>query len=415
MNEGNNIGLGSLESQLSVFEKLTKNGLESLNNLKSILNKPEYNKPRKTFNKSEIERITGVARSSLRDNEKTNKIAYDSDSPALHADNKRKEYTIKDLNAIRDFFGKGFFNGQIERPANLKTISIAFSMFKGGVGKTTQAAHLAAHCAIAGLKVLLVDLDPQATATFAYGYVPTIDIHEGTTIYGALIEDKNLIKDIIKPTHYDNLDIITSGLELQGADIALPSPNLNNQEEMGPPLLRIFNTIEVIKNQYDVIIFDCAPNHAATTMNALTAADGIILPVMPSMYSYSSAIQFCETLSELTDVLINNRNNPDSQVTKRFLDAKQNKIFKILLTNDPAHSEANDATAAIRALFGNYVLPRPMCRTIALDRTSNDMSLLYDLKRQDVRGSKESFDRGLAGMKAVNDDILTLLKSVWRI
>ena len=96
-----------------------------------------------------------------------------------------------------------------------------------------------------------------------------------------------------------------------------------------------------------------------------------------------------------------------------LLNHVSNGLFRILITNDPSDKEAQDVTAAIRALYKDLVLPRPMCKTIALDRAANDMGLIYDTKRSIVRGAKEAFDRGLYAMKAVNDDILILLKSMW--
>lgn len=406
-------GLGNLENQMSVFTKIKDNGLKNIQFLKNHLNKPEYNKPKKSFSISDVERLLGISRSSIRDKEKAGKISYADETDLAN----KTAYTLDDLNKIRDFFKKGFFNGSVSRPTHLQPLALAFSMFKGGVGKTTQATHLAAHCAIQGLKTLLVDLDPQASATFVYGYLPSVDIQSGNTIFSSLLDDPNHIKSIIKPTHYDGLHIITSGLELQSADIVLPNNNLNNSEEMGPPLLRLYNALRTIKNDYDIIIFDCAPNHAATTMNALAAADGFILPVTPNMLSYGSSIQFTQTLVELTWALTNYRDNVDHKSDNLsihdMLSNYSNKLFRVLITDDPSDIEAQDATDAIRNLFGSYVLPRPMSRTIALTRSSNDMSLLYDLRRQEVRGSKESFDRGLASMKAVNDDILINIRSIW--
>ena len=408
-------GLGSLVNQKLKFEQLKKNGLEKISFLKKHLNKPDYFKPKKTFLLAEVERLTGIPRSSIRDKEKSGYLSY---IEPVQADNKRL-YTLNDINTIRDLFKKGFFNGSVTRPSNLNPLVIAFSMFKGGVGKTTQATHLGAHCALAGLKVLLIDLDPQASSTFVFGYIPSVDIQSGNTMFTSLIEYPTHIKEVIQPTHYDGLDIITSGLELQSADIMLPNNSYNNSDKLGAPLLRLCQSLNHVKNNYDIIILDCAPNHAATTMNALAASDGVILPVTPNMLSYGSSIQFIQTLFELSGTLLSYRDEilskNDAHNLKPYLDHSINKLFRILITNDPADKEAQDVTDAIRNLYGSYVLPRPMSRTIALARSSNDMSLIYDLKRQEVRGSKESYDRGIASMKAVNDDILTLISSVWEL
>ncbi len=170
--------------------------------------------------------------------------------------------------------------------------------------KTVHASHLAAHAAIAGLKVLLIDLDPQASATLMFGYIPSVDINHGKTIYSSLLEDFSDIHNIIKPTHYHGLDLISSGLELQSADLLLPNSNANNSKKLGSPLLRLSKALKLLP-QYDIVVLDCAPNHAATTMNALAAANAVILPISPSMQAFGSSIQFLQTLQELAQSLEN--------------------------------------------------------------------------------------------------------------
>lgn len=405
-------GLGTLENQRHAYATLKTKGHANVGLLKKYINQPEYNKPVKTFTISEVERMLDIPRSTIRDKEKNNDIVY-QDS-VLDENGLKKHYRLNDIREIRRHFGKGFFNSQIERNPDIQPFVLAFSMFKGGVGKTTQATHFAAHCALSGLRTLLIDLDPQASATFVFGYIPSIDIEKGNTIFSTLLEDPQHIHQIIRPTHYDGLDIITSGLELQAADLMLPNEQYNNQKSLGAPLLRLSNALKLIEQRYDVIILDCAPNHASTTMNALAAADGVIIPVTPNMLSYGSSIQFLQTLEELADVLLKYQHSLyKTSNNLALLNNRFNRLFRVLITNDPGDAEAQDVNAAIRNLYGDFILPRPMIRSIALSRSSNDLGLLYDIKRTDVRGSKEAFDRGIACMKSVNDDLLTLLRSIW--
>ncbi|CAN5467581.1 AAA family ATPase [soil metagenome] len=404
-------GLGNLENQRNAYATLKNKGHANVGLLKKYINQPEYNKPVKTFTISEVERMLDIPRSTIRDKEKNADIVYQDST--LEENGLKKHYRLNDIREIRRHFGKGFFNSQIERDPDIKPFILAFSMFKGGVGKTTQATHFAAHCALSGLRTLLIDLDPQASATFVFGYIPSIDIEKGNTIFSTLLEDPHHIQQVIRPTHYDGLDIITSGLELQAADLMLPNEQYNNQQSLGAPLLRLHNALKHIEHQYDVIILDCAPNHASTTMNALAAADGVIIPVTPNMLSYGSSIQFLQTLEELADVLLKYQLNKLKSNSKELFNNRLNRLFRVLITNDPGDAEAQDVNAAIRNLYGDFILPRPMIRSIALSRSSNDLGLLYDIKRTDVRGSKEAFDRGIACMKSVNDDLLTLLRSIW--
>ena len=405
------IGLGDASQQHKKYAELHQRGLSSVKHLKSLINKPSYDKENKTFNLSEVSRLINVSRSTIKDNEMSGHLEYSDGTK------QKSEYNLDDIKIIRNHFKKGFFNGSTKRPDNLSPLTIAMAMFKGGVGKTTHATHLATHCAIHGLNTLLIDLDPQASATLTLGYIPSVDLIDGETMLNALLDDPNEISNIIKRTHYHGLDIVTSGLELQSADLVLPNPYHNNEEKLGAPLLRLKESLLCL-TKYDVVILDCPPNHGATTMNALTAADGIILPITPTMLAYGSSIQFIQTLKELTGTLEKYQNNTEKMANQSEVDIiknLKNQLFRVLITNDERNDESQDATAAIRGLYQNYVLPRPMVHSIALPRTSNDLALLYDIKRAQVRGSKESFDRGLACMKDVNDDILLLLAKLWEL
>jgi chromosome partitioning protein len=407
-------GLGSVEDQANLYGSLVESGLNKIVDLKKYINQPEYEKKVKTYTLAEVERITDIPRNTIREKEKSGQLCYLEDGTLKNSSDLKKEYSLHDIKLIN----KGFFNGSVERPDNLEPIILSMGMFKGGVGKTVHATHLAAHLAINGLNVLLGDLDPQASATFMFGYIPGIDINADKSILTALTDNPEDIRNVIRPTHYNGLDIITSGLELQAADIALPNFNLNNSDELGSPLLRLKKALKLVP-QYDVVILDCAPNHAATTMNALTASDAIIIPITPSMVAYGSSVQFLQTLGELAGSLLSFKNDKSrkgfSFGEKELVDSCFNKLFRVLITNDSGDNESRDVSAAIKSLYGELVLPRPMINTIALSRASNDIGLLYDLKRSDVRGSKESFDRGLFCMKEVNDDILKLIASIWGI
>jgi chromosome partitioning protein len=406
-------GLGTIEQQQKYLEEFENNGLNNIRKLKTLINTPHYNRAAKTLSLAEISALTGIPRTSIRDKEKSGDIKYDDKEPLG-----KTLYSLKDVSKIRALFKKGIFHGSINRDTSMNPIIMSVSMFKGGVGKTTHSTHLAAHLALQGLKVLLIDLDPQASASLVFGYIPSVDIESGHTILRSLVEKFDFIHGIIKPTYYYGLDIIPSGLELQSADLILPDSRNNNYIELGSPIFRLTKVLSLIKNNYDVIILDCPPNHGATTMNALVASNAVLIPVSPNMLSYGSSIQFIHTLRDLSQTLSSYKDKLQTEGVSEELSLFtkiQNGLFRILITNDPGDKEAQDVSSAIRSLYKDFVLPRPMCRTIALARAANDMGLIYDSKRNSVRGAKEAFDRGLYAMKAVNDDILTLFKYMWGI
>ena len=298
----------------------------------------------------------------------------------------------------------------MKRPAHLEPIILSVAMLKGGVGKTSTSTNLAAACAHEGLRTLFVDLDPQASGTMSFGYVPIIDGINPSSISSSLCDDFDDIYKIIRPTHYGNLDIITSSLELQGADLILPNPSINNVETMGPPMQRLQRVLGLIKHNYDVIICDCAPAHSSVTLNALAASNALIMTVTPHMLSYGSSLLFTKELQNFMEGILDFSDENDISPDQFGI---HNDIFRLLITNDPQDAESRDVSAFLRSLYGKYVLNNSMISTIALSRSQNDMGLLYDVKRSSVRKSKSSFDRGMASMEMVNREIISLFKDHW--
>jgi chromosome partitioning protein len=144
---------------------------------------------------------------------------------------------------------------------------------KGGVGKTTTAVSLAAAIAETGAQVLLVDLDPQGNASSGIGMRPK---EEQPTIYHVLIEDLDLL-DAVQPTNVRNLFLAPTTIDLAGAEIELVSVFSREQ--------RLRRALDTVADEYDVIIVDCPPSLGLLTVNALTAADGVVVPIQCEYYA----------------------------------------------------------------------------------------------------------------------------------
>ncbi len=145
---------------------------------------------------------------------------------------------------------------------------IAIANQKGGVGKTTTAINLAASLAVSEYKVLLVDADPQANTTSGLSLDPK-KVKIG--VYNCLIEEATVPDGIVKPEDAPNLFLLPSNMDLVGAEIELV--NHPNREKL---MKKIF---EEVKEDFDFIIIDCSPSLGLITINALTAADSVIIPV----------------------------------------------------------------------------------------------------------------------------------------
>ncbi len=168
-----------------------------------------------------------------------------------------------------------------------KIISIANQ--KGGVGKTTTAVNLAASLAVAEKKILLVDLDPQGNSTSGFSIDKTT---LETSIYHAII-GKNKLPQIIKPTELDFLKVAPANQDLIGAEIELI--NVISRET------RLKNALREVQELYDYIIIDCPPSLGILTVNALTAADSIIIPLQCEYYAMEGLGQLMKTVELVTE------------------------------------------------------------------------------------------------------------------
>ena len=173
---------------------------------------------------------------------------------------------------------------------------IAVTNQKGGVGKTTTAVNLSALVAESGKRVLLVDIDPQGNATSGLGKSDA----DSNTVYEVLLGEA-AARDAIVPTGFGGLDLMPTSIELAGAEIELVS--VDRREGL------LKKALEDIKNDYDYIFIDCPPSLSLLTLNALTAADSVLIPIQCEYYALEGVGQLVNTVK-----LMRRKLNPDLSV-----------------------------------------------------------------------------------------------------
>jgi chromosome partitioning protein len=169
---------------------------------------------------------------------------------------------------------------------------VAMCNQKGGVGKTTSTINLGAALAETGRKILLVDFDPQGSLSVGLGVNPhTLEL----SIYNLLLGRDTNIDEVIAATNVESLDILPSNIDLSAAEVQLVSEVAREQT-----LLRV---LEKVRDRYDMILIDCAPSLGLLTINALTAADKVIMPLECEFFALRGIALLTETISKVQDRL----------------------------------------------------------------------------------------------------------------
>jgi chromosome partitioning protein len=214
---------------------------------------------------------------------------------------------------------------------------IAMCNQKGGVGKTTSTINLGAALAEYGRRVLLLDFDPQGALSVGLGINP----HElDKTIYNLLLERNIPIDTVIRPTGVPNLDLLPANIDLSAAEVQLVS-EVAREQVLGRVLRPVLDT-------YDVVLIDCQPSLGLLTVNALTAAHGVIIPLECEFFALRGVALLVETIEKVRDRL-----NPALE------------IDGILATMyDPRTLHSREVVARVVDAFGDQVFHTVIGRTI---------------------------------------------------
>ncbi len=178
--------------------------------------------------------------------------------------------------------------------APLKTRIFTVANQKGGVGKTTTAVNLAAALSMGGLKVLVIDLDPQGNASTAFG----IDRVANEGIYEVLINDLPMVSVVQKVANFPHLEIIAANSDLAGAEIQLV-PTVAREFRLQSALQTFLIAKQNAGQRFDYVFIDCPPSLGLLTINALTAADEVLVPIQCEYYSLEGLSLLIQTLTEV--------------------------------------------------------------------------------------------------------------------
>jgi chromosome partitioning protein len=352
---------------------------------------PKAEKPMRSFSTLEVAKLLGLSDSYVR------QMSLDGFGPTPAVDAKgKRSYSLAQVNELRRNLAEAkpreALNFLPSRRAGEKLQVIACTNFKGGSAKTTTTIYLAQYLALRGYRVLAIDLDPQASMTALFGIQPEFVLGDGDTLYGAIRydDDRRPMKEIVRKTYFDGLDLIPGNLELMEFEHSAKATFFT----------RIDAAIREVEDDYDVVVIDCPPQLGYLTLSALVAATSLLITIHPQMVDVASMSQFLAMASNLREVL----RDAGANTTHDF-------VRYVITRHEPHDGPQSQVVALLRSLFGNDVLAASVWKSSAIADAGLTHQTLYELDRGAV--SRETFRRAIESVDAVNGEILGLIHKAW--
>lgn len=374
----------------------------SLHAMSTSLFPPTAQKSLRSFSSGEVGKIVGVSDGYLR------QLSLDGLGPVPAIGHSgRRSYTLKQVNELREYLSGArprealaFSPG---RRASDPIQVIAVANFKGGSAKTTTSLYLTQYLALAGFKVLAIDLDPQASLSAMFGLQPEFDIPENATLYGAIRYDdqRRPMSEVVRPTYFENVSIVPGNLELMEFEHQTPRAMMDRGAR-GHDIFfrRLATAVEEVQDQFDVVVIDCPPQLGYLTMSALNAATAMLITVHPQMVDVASMSQFLLMTTDFMKVI----EDAGGKIELDFL-------RYVITRHDPHDVPEAQIVALLRNHFGEHVLRATAWKSTAIANAGLTKQSLYELDRGSV--GRAAYDRAVDSVDAVNAEIVDLVKEAW--
>jgi chromosome partitioning protein len=373
---------------LEALEFLQQRARDVLDALRSDVFAPEGKKTlRKTWTIAEAAELVGRSQQSIRLAEREGKLP----APKRLASGRRSGYMLENINLMRELFGTRPWRAGEDEP-----LILSFSNFKGGVGKSSFACHAAQYFAIRGYRVLLVDLDSQASTTTMFGFNPDLQISPDDTIAPYLLGERHSLHYGIKRTYWPGVDLIPSALHFYGAEYELAAQVAGNV-----PLLETLRAgIDGVADAYDLVILDPPPALGLVSISALVAANALVIPVPPANIDFASTAHFFGMVVDTFGTL------------HKYGVAPSYKFVKVALSRFDERKSTQAAIADMMGdVFGKFLLDTAIRDSAEIDNASARFETVYE--QSSPLTSREVHRRCLVYLDALNRELEVLVRRTW--
>lgn len=355
---------------------------------------PNSKKEPPRFNATQLATLCEIDRSAI-----TYRLTKD-DLPKgqMNESGNRREFSLQELHAwVREYRRK------LLRPEGADAVCIAVANFKGGVGKTTTTMTLAQGLSIKGHRVLVVDSDPQGSLTTLFGILPATEVREEDTILPVCAGTEQSITPAIRKSYWDGIDIVSAAPLLYSAEFLLPSRQMRDE---GFEFWAVLNlALDEARQEYDIILIDTPPALSFVTINAIMAADGLLMPLPPNALAVASAAQFWRLFSDLAGGLVEQRG-----VTKDF------DFVRVLITQVKMRGNDDTVDAVkdwIHKTYEGKVMSAEIPETKAAETSAASFGTIYDEAAKSMIDPR-TFKRALSAFDQATDQIEALVRASWQ-
>lgn len=373
--------------------KISKSSANQLEAVREAMLEPYPRKQAPEFTTAQVAALCGIDRVEMKN--KLRGLKALKGRMVEGANN--KSYTLKETIEIVQEDGQ-----PVVRPKGKNAKIISVCSYKGGVGKTTSAVQLAQGLTLKGLTVLLVDVDGQGSATMLLGISPELEVGIDDTIMPYIYGDEDDLIYAIRETYWENLFLIPSSSANLSSEYVIPTKSRDPElQKKGYKFWdELKNGLEVLMDEFDVIIIDTSPSLGYLTQNAMTCADMILTPCPQDGLDFASLCQFWGVFAEISAKL------SDSN--------KEYDLFEVFITKSKSENDelASVIKSWMRKAFPGHLWEQGIPESSVPKMAAAELKTVYDLSGKDATGA--AYKRYKEPVDAFVDHIAAELVQAWR-